>query len=410
MMTDTSPPRPAILLVDDELQSLKYFTKAFSDDYEVHTAASVADARVVLTEHGQRVCIVMADQRMPKESGVDLLEYVRVHYPHIVRIFTTAYSDLSSAVEAVNTGGAFWYVDKPWDIAQLSGILQRAMEFFEVRQQRDKLLENKLSVAQGLIVIDRIRTLVAIAAVLDERLRDTFGALRAYVDQANLIEGRTFECQELFELDLFSLARTESRAIIDAVHAVIKDVPAGGVEQTEVDPTEILSRCVDRLSHQLAREEVKIELKMDSGLPPLSADAVLLDRLLSILVRRMSDMDGEDLKITFTASPCTMSTGGSGVRILLLASDRQWDDGQVASLYSAAIPRTMGFDMDILAAFFLTYHHGGQLLVHKEAPLGPGFELLLPHARESQPAQELDLEWFDRIYSRIERRMELPSA
>ena len=127
MMTDPKTPRPAILLVDDEPQALKYFTKTFSEEYEVHTADCVADARAVLEAHGDRICILMTDQRMPRETGVDLLEYVRVHYPHIVRIFTTAYSDLGSAIEAVNTGGAFWYVNKPWDLAQLHGVLRRAL-------------------------------------------------------------------------------------------------------------------------------------------------------------------------------------------------------------------------------------------------------------------------------------------
>lgn len=113
--------RYAILFVDDEEQALKYFRKLFEDDFKVLTALSAEDAGTTLEEQGEEIGVVVSDHRMPGASGVSLLEQVKRKYPEIVRILTTAYSGLENAVAAVNEGGAFRYVTKPWNLDELRG-------------------------------------------------------------------------------------------------------------------------------------------------------------------------------------------------------------------------------------------------------------------------------------------------
>ena len=61
------------------------------------------------------VHIVVSDQRMPQMSGAELLTQVREMAPDCLRILLTGYSDLDAAVEALNSGGIFRYLTKPWD-------------------------------------------------------------------------------------------------------------------------------------------------------------------------------------------------------------------------------------------------------------------------------------------------------
>jgi len=81
-------------------------------------------------------------------------------------MLTTAYSDLDSAIDAVNSGAIFKYVVKPWDLRELRGCLLRGMEFFLLQQERDTLLREKMSVLQRLVVTDRVRSLAILAAGL----------------------------------------------------------------------------------------------------------------------------------------------------------------------------------------------------------------------------------------------------
>jgi len=61
----------AILYVDDEEISLKYFSKAFSEDFRVLTASNVEEALTILDHNGVHIGIVITDQRMPGKTGVE---------------------------------------------------------------------------------------------------------------------------------------------------------------------------------------------------------------------------------------------------------------------------------------------------------------------------------------------------
>src|SRR4051794_3754129 len=141
----------AILYVDDEEKSLKYFTRAFQDQFRVFTAANAQDGFALLNQHKDEIGILMTDQRMPGEKGVQLLEKARQLRPRIIRMLATAYSDIEAAVDAVNTGAIYKYVHKPWDIPSLEVNLRRALEFFIVQRERDQLLKEKLSVLHNLM-------------------------------------------------------------------------------------------------------------------------------------------------------------------------------------------------------------------------------------------------------------------
>src|SRR5581483_10044750 len=84
----------AILYVDDEEKSLKYFARAFEDQFRVLTAANAQDGLKLLEERGEDIGVLMTDQRMPGEKGVWLLEKSRNLHPNIIRILATAYADM----------------------------------------------------------------------------------------------------------------------------------------------------------------------------------------------------------------------------------------------------------------------------------------------------------------------------
>src|SRR6187401_3526972 len=146
----------AILYVDDEEKSLKYFTRAFQDQFRIFTASNAQDGFNLLNQHKDDIGVLMTDQRMPGEKGVQLLEKARQLRPRIIRMLATAYSDIDAAIDAVNSGAIYKYVHKPWDVPQLEMTLKRAMEFFSVQMERDHLLREKMSVLQNMMITDRV--------------------------------------------------------------------------------------------------------------------------------------------------------------------------------------------------------------------------------------------------------------
>jgi len=132
-----------VLFVDDEPLNRKYFERAFSRDMNVRCVSSGAEAREMLVEVGDKVAVLMTDQRMPVEKGVDLLRHVKGQWPQIVRILTTAYSEIEDAIAAVNSGEIWRYVTKPWDFDALHGILRSALEVHHARAYEVALLAER---------------------------------------------------------------------------------------------------------------------------------------------------------------------------------------------------------------------------------------------------------------------------
>ena len=132
---------PAILYVDDEPQSTKYFARAFERDFRVLTAGSAAEAEELLACHSDQVGVLITDQRMPVATGVQLLGRVKERHPNIVRLLTTAYADLDDAVVAVNRGEIYRYILKPWDIEVLRAELHNALELYRRRCYEQDLLQ-----------------------------------------------------------------------------------------------------------------------------------------------------------------------------------------------------------------------------------------------------------------------------
>ncbi len=173
--------RHGLLVVDDEKEILRSLTLTFTDDYEVFTASSGAEALNILKN--QEIALVIADQRMPEMTGVELLEQVIAINPYIIRIILTGYTDTASLIQAVNKGHIYQYITKPWERQELRIIVKRALESYALTLENQRLLK-ELQVA-------------------NERLKDENAFLRSEVIkewQCADIIGQSPVMQRVFQL------------------------------------------------------------------------------------------------------------------------------------------------------------------------------------------------------------------
>ncbi len=148
--------RYAILFVDDEATTRKYFRRLFGEKFRILEAEDGVQALAVFRQHADEIGIIVTDQRMPNESGVGFLSKIADKYPDVIKILSTAYSDIEAAISSVNEGGIFRYMTKPWDIPQLEVTLRRAMEFFMVKRERDALLGAKMQAMGNVLLSSRL--------------------------------------------------------------------------------------------------------------------------------------------------------------------------------------------------------------------------------------------------------------
>ena len=114
--------RPTILTVDDDPMVSAAITRdlreRYGADYRVIGATSGEQTLSVLAEialRDQVVSLIVADQRMPGMSGIEVLERARTVAPAAKYLLLTAYADTDVAIKAINDIGLDYYLLKPWD-------------------------------------------------------------------------------------------------------------------------------------------------------------------------------------------------------------------------------------------------------------------------------------------------------
>ncbi len=109
---------PVILFVDDEPGVLAAARRIFYDQpVSVITAASGEEALEILRK--QDVAVIVSDNMMPGMSGIQFLERARDLVPDTIRILLTGYADVQAAIDAINHGGVYRFLTKPWNNEQL---------------------------------------------------------------------------------------------------------------------------------------------------------------------------------------------------------------------------------------------------------------------------------------------------
>lgn len=130
-----------ILLVDDEPNILMALRRLLMDeDFGVLTAESGRVALDLLRETPD-VGVIVSDQRMPGMTGVEFLEQARGLVPDALRILLTGYADMEATIAAINRGGAYRYLTKPWDDQVLLMTLREAVTQVRLRRENDRLTQ-----------------------------------------------------------------------------------------------------------------------------------------------------------------------------------------------------------------------------------------------------------------------------
>ena len=400
--------RYAVLYVDDEEQALKYFKKAMDKDFVVLTATNVADANAIIDKEAARIGVVITDQRMPGALGVELLKRLKQQWPNIVRLLITAYSEIDSAIEAVNSGAIFRYITKPADLKELKETLKRAMEIFLNTCERETLLRERLAVIQRMIVADRVRSLGAMAGGISHHLRNSMTALTCFLEETAPRTGAGVASDPQFAEQLWGLAHKERDHLLQIIQRVGQT--AGETRRNfgaELDADELVKRAVLAATSISGRN---IETKADPAAPRVKLDVDAAISALKTLINYVSRLSEPADKLTIAMSPTTIADKPA-VMIRVSGGSKPWTEQDVAGFFTpfafpASDPSDLG--VELLGAFSVAYQHGGDIIIHRAAPAGPGFELLLPADPSQVQRPDLQEGLLEKLFTHFETAANTP--
>jgi response regulator RpfG family c-di-GMP phosphodiesterase len=129
-----------ILVVDDEVPNLELIERFLKRKYKKVVVAHDAEQALWYLET-QGVNLIIADQRMPKHDGIELLMHARDIQPKAMRILITGYMDVETLTSAINAAQVYHVITKPIDFKVLDMTVQRALEAHEATEREHELFD-----------------------------------------------------------------------------------------------------------------------------------------------------------------------------------------------------------------------------------------------------------------------------
>ncbi len=120
-----------ILLVDDDAALLEALGTIL--ETEGHLVGQASSAHEALTRmRNETYDLVLADLKMPKLSGLDLLESMRLRNYDARLVIMTAYASVDTTLEAMRKG-VYDLLPKPFKLADLRAVLSRLADELAAR-------------------------------------------------------------------------------------------------------------------------------------------------------------------------------------------------------------------------------------------------------------------------------------
>jgi signal transduction histidine kinase len=253
--------RASLLIIDDDRGPAESLRMVFKDHYDVYTAPGGKEALEVLRH--QPIDVVTLDLRMPGMTGNEVMEHIKRLDPDIEIIVVTGYASLDSAIRGLRHR-VFDYVTKPFDVPQISDLVERAVArrraTLRARDFRDRFLAN-----------------------LSHELRTPLNAIMGFNDilteqltpQLNREQRENFERIQAHSQRLLTL--------IDTV-TILNQVEDGEyhIVPSELDAREVLEWTARRFAGVALEQGVNLEVL--AGQAPITADRDKLERLVAALV------------------------------------------------------------------------------------------------------------------------------
>jgi len=283
----------SVLMVDDEPENLDVLEALLSDEYEVHRADSAGEAFAI--SQSQPIDVIIADQRMPGMTGVELLEKVGIDHPDIAGIILTAYTDSPAIMSAINRAQVFRFLTKPFDAELvLRSVVEASDHVYQHRaiaglvslvtarnDDLGKALEDLRAAQQGLLHLERLGTMGRLASGVTHDLRNFLMGL-SYLEVEVESGGVSDVIRESVQIGLSGL-----RNLLATLESMNQFARSGrlGVALGPIQPASVVRDAVTVMRMDMEFRRRKLDLRLQPDLPEVLGDPRKLTQALVNLIR-----------------------------------------------------------------------------------------------------------------------------
>jgi signal transduction histidine kinase len=300
----------SILIVDDERPNLTVLRNFLETGYRVHEAQSGAAALEIA--RAQDLDVVIADQRMPEMTGVELLEQLREFKPDVAGIVLTGFTDPPALISAINRARVFRFLKKPWQPDDILEAVRQASEHVYQTRAIQKLVallakrtgELDASLVEirrtqtQLLHLERLGTMGKLAAGVVHDLRNlmvSLGYVESVLQQRNVAPD-VLESVQVGMQGVGNLIHT-----LEAMHQYAR----GGtlsMQKAALQPAAVVHDAVAIARMDMGFRAHKVAVSIEDGLPNVYGDRQKLTQVLVNLVRNAVQATAQWRRIGIEAS------------------------------------------------------------------------------------------------------------
>ena len=267
---------PKILIADDEQVIRDLFEKFLSKEgYGVTTAADGLDAFGKIKTDNYAMLIL--DLKMPKISGMELLEKIRQIKKDLIVIIITGYATIETAKEAIKQG-CFDYITKPFNIEEVAIIIKRAFDIQRWEQEKKKLQEQ-------LQMAERLASLAQMGAGVAHEVNTILTSIKLFLEMLKEKPGDPKESKKT-KLMLDEIKRGE-----ELIHRFLDFTKLPEIEFNRTGINQVIQRSLALHEARLKKENIEIALSLDESAPEILCDAHKMEEVfLNIFSNSMDAM------------------------------------------------------------------------------------------------------------------------
>jgi len=254
-----------ILYVDDEPGNLEAFQDEFEEYFTIVTASSGQEGLERLRE--RPIQLVLADQRMPGMTGVQMLEEVRRIDPRILRILVTAYADIEVVIDAINKGRVYRYFRKPWEHEDIRTGIMRGLDYYHAQRERERLYAERIENMKKMIRSNRLAAVGTMVAGLVHEIRNPMVAIQSFLQ----LLPRKWDDRKFLQRYL-DIAQGEANRIESLLENLLSFARPARPILRDCDLNVLVERNIQLLDFQARRKSIQIEFRKETELPPAFAD------------------------------------------------------------------------------------------------------------------------------------------
>ncbi len=173
-----------ILCVDDDPNILQGYKRALRKDFDISVAEGGEQGLALIAQEGP-FAVIVSDMRMPGLDGVQFLARAKELTPTSVRMMLTGNSDQQTAMEAVNQGSIFRFLNKPCLPEVLAQALTAGLEQYRLITAEKQLLEETLNNSLQ-VMVDILSLTNATAFSRSARIKRLAGDIAAQLGVQNV--------------------------------------------------------------------------------------------------------------------------------------------------------------------------------------------------------------------------------